>query len=124
MYGDKYWYRHGQWHRDGILPAAVIVNCNKDEYSMLMMVQMFTGIERKWTGRQEWWKYGNQYTFEQVVENDMWLTRFAKRCTAKLRAQRLKRVRWIHGELLCKPPTNNFSGGRDYHRMVGYFNNL
>jgi hypothetical protein len=35
--------------------------------------------------------------------------------------RQLKRVRWIHGELLYMPPKGSYPGGRDYHQMVSYF---
>lgn len=41
-----------------------------------------------------------------------------------IRINRLKHKRWIHGELLCRPPKGNFLGGQDYHKMVDYFMKL
>lgn len=52
------------------------------------------------------------------------LARFGRLCLKKIKMNRLKKKRWIHGELLCKPPTNSYPGGSDYHEMVSYFNKL
>jgi hypothetical protein len=35
--------------------------------------------------------------------------------------KRLKRVKLIHGELLCMPVKGSYPGGQDYHKMVSYF---
>jgi hypothetical protein len=38
--------------------------------------------------------------------------------------RKLKRLKWIHGELLCMPPKSSYPGGQDYHKMVSYFMNM
>jgi hypothetical protein len=49
------------------------------------------------------------------------LTRFGRYCLRKIRMRRLRRLRWIHGELLCMHTKGSYPGGLDYHEMVSYF---
>lgn len=99
--GIKYWCQNGIIHRDGILPAM--------EYA---------------DGSKRWYKRGVQYTLEQLTTYYLRLSNFGKRCTAKIKLMRLKKLRWIHGELLCRPTRGGFPGGQDYLSMTDYFNKL
>lgn len=146
--GDKWWYRHGilhrggdrpaiensnskRWyqndklHRDGDRPAVEYIDGEKSWY---LLGELHRDGDRpaiiEADGTKHWYKYGNKYSHKQITDYYLRLTHFAKCCLRKIRTQKLKKVRWIHGELLCKPPKNNFPGGRDYHKMVNYFNRL
>lgn len=99
--GTKYWYRYGNHHRDGMHPAIMYLH-----------------------GRCVWYKRGMHYTEQQLIDYCIQLVYFGKLCLGKIKRNILKNKKWIHGELLCKPPKGNFLGGADYHRMVDYFNNL
>jgi hypothetical protein len=59
--------------------------------------------------------------YEQVCNYYKILSRFGRYCLKNIRMNRLRRLRWIHGELLCMPPKGSYLGGQDYHRMVSYF---
>jgi hypothetical protein len=59
--------------------------------------------------------------YEKICKHYKILTRFGRYCLKKIRMKRLRRVKWIHGELLCMPSKGNYPGGQDYHKMVSYF---
>jgi hypothetical protein len=99
--GTKRWYKNGERHRDGDHPA----------------------IERA-DGDKHWYKYGTEYSHKQITDYYLQLEPFARYIIGKFRLNRLKQVRWIQGELLCRPPRGNFPGGADYHKMVDYFSKL
>jgi hypothetical protein len=96
--GNKLWYVNGKYHRLGGLPAV--------EYA---------------SGIKEWYIYDKEYTYEQVCNYYKILKGFGRYCLMKIRMIQLRRVRWIHGELLCMPSKGSYPGGQDYHKMVSYF---
>lgn len=147
--GDKYWYQNGLLHRDWDLPARVSVNGNNVWYQNGEIHRdgdqpaVTYPIFGKWwyrdgllhrdgdkhaieyaNGSKTWYKYGNVYSHKQIISAYAILKRCARRCLSKIRMRKLRRVRWIHGELLCKPPSNSFPGGQDYQKMADYFNKL
>jgi hypothetical protein len=79
--GDKIWFKNGKCHRDSNLPAVENVNGNKF-----------------------WYIYDNKYTYEKVCNYYKIFLRFGRYCLKKIRIKKLRRLRWIHGELLCMPP--------------------
>jgi hypothetical protein len=93
--GGKEWYVNGKYHRLGGLPA----------------------LERA-GGSKYWYIYGKQYSYEQVINYYKTLKYFGRYCLKKIR---LRRVKYIHGELLCMPSRGSYPGGQDYHKMVNYF---
>lgn len=147
--GDKEWYQNGNLHRDGDLPAVENASCSKEWYqngkchrdSDQPAVEYEDG-SKEWyqngehhrdgdqpaieyaSGRKSWYKYDKKYTHKQIVNYYSQLTYFGKYCLRKIKMNRLKHKRWIHGELLCRPPKANYAGGADYHKMVDYFSKL
>jgi hypothetical protein len=123
--GDKEWYKNGFLHRSSDLPAVIH---GKRERRWYMHNQphrlgglpaiIFSG------GTEHWHIYGKQYTYEQVINYYKILTIFGKYCLKKIRMRKLRRLRWIHGELLCMPSKGSYPGGQDYHQMISYFMNL
>jgi hypothetical protein len=120
--GDKCWYVNGKCHRDNGLPAMESTNGNKFWYvngkrhrlSGLPAVEI-TGIGRLWFINDK------QCTYEQVINYYKILKNFGRYCLRKIRMRKLRRLRWIHGELLCMPSKGSYPGGQDYHQMVNYF---
>lgn len=100
-HGNKFWRLGGLLHRDGDRPA----------------------IETA-AGDKRWWKYGRHYPRKQLIKYYSRLAQFGRYCLKRIRLNKLKRVRWIHGELLCHPSNGNYLGGQDYHAMSNYFNKL
>jgi hypothetical protein len=97
--GKKEWYNaNGKLHRLGGLPA----------------------IENAVDG-DEWWINDKEYTYKQVINYYKILKNFGRYCLRKIRMRKLRRLRWIHGELLCMPSKESYPGGQDYHQMVSYF---
>jgi hypothetical protein len=120
--GTKIWNFHGEMHRDNDLPAMEYANGNKiwcvnDKWHRLSGLP---AIEHA-NGTKEWYIYDVKYTYEQVCNYYQILKGFGRYCLKKIRMNRLRRARWIHGELLCMPPKGSYPGGRDYHKMVSYF---
>jgi hypothetical protein len=72
-------------------------------------------------GQKEWYIYNENYTYGQVCNSYKILKGFGRYCLKKIRIKRLKRVSWIHKELLCMPPKGSYPGGQDYHQAVSYF---
>lgn len=101
IYGSKEWYQNGKCHRDGDLPA---IECEN--------------------GYKAWFKYGKQYSLTQIMDSYARLAHFGRLLLKKIRINRLKHKKWIHGELLCKPLKGIFLGGQDYHKMIDYFTKL
>jgi hypothetical protein len=120
--GDHEWYKGTKLHRDGNLPAIVTINGDKYWYvnGKLHRLSSLPAIERA-NGIKHWYIYGIKYTYEQVCNYYKTLTIFGRYCLKKIRMRRLRRLRWIHGELLCMPPKGSYPGGQDYHKMVSYF---
>lgn len=123
--GHREWIRNGKYHRDGDLPAIEDINGDREwyKYGKLHRIGVLPAIEHA-NGDREWYKYGRSYTLEQLITYYFRLSRFGRYTLGEFRMHRLKKVKWIHGELLCKPPKGNFLGGLDYHKMVCYFNKL
>jgi hypothetical protein len=98
--GDKYWFVNGKCHRDNDLPAnggkEWYVNGKHHRLSGLPAMEYANGIKH-------WYIYGINYTYEQVCNYYKILTRFGRHCLKKIKMRRLRRLRWIHGELLCMP---------------------
>jgi hypothetical protein len=120
--GTKYWFVNGKCHRDNGLPAIDcingdkwwIVNGERHRIGILPAVELASGYKA-------WYIYDRQYTYEEVCNYYKTLTRFGRYCLKKIRMRRLRRLRWIHGELLCMPAKGSYPGGQDYHKMVSYF---
>jgi hypothetical protein len=96
--GDKQWYKNGELHRNDDLPAIEFAN-----------------------GVKYWYIYDKQYRYEQICNYYKIFKNFGRYCLKKIRMRRLRRLRWIHGELLCMPSKGSYPGGQDYHQMVSYF---
>jgi hypothetical protein len=75
-------------------------------------------------GEKYWYIYDKQYSYGQVCKYYKILKGFGRYCLRKIRMRRLRRPKWIHGELLCMPPKGSYPGGQDYHQMVNYFMNM
>jgi hypothetical protein len=75
-------------------------------------------------GSKLWYSYGKQYTYKQVCNNYKILSRFGRYCLKKIRMRRLRKLKYIHGELLCMPTKGSYPGAQDYHKMVNYFMNM
>jgi hypothetical protein len=120
--GDTEWYANGKLHRLNNLPAIENVNGDKlwNENGKCHHLGGLPAIEYA-NGRKEWYIYGHNYSYKQVINSYKILKRFGRYCLRKIRMKRLKRVSWIHGELLCMPSKRNYPGGQDYHKMVSYF---
>jgi hypothetical protein len=96
--GYSVWYRHGKLHRNGLLPAIETAR-----------------------GTNSWYKYNQRYTYKKLINYYSVLTRFGRMAIMKIKLMRLKRIRWIHGELLCKPPVGNYDGGTRLSTNGGLF---
>jgi hypothetical protein len=72
-------------------------------------------------GGSKWYINGFYYTYEQLCYKYKIIQRFNRYCLKKIRMRRLRRLRFIHGELLCMPVKGSYLGGRDYHQMISYF---
>jgi hypothetical protein len=123
--GDKYWYWCGKRHRGGDRPAAEYDDGDKHWYQNGKLHRNGDRPAIEYAdGSKEWYKYNIHYTRELLITYYLLLARFGRYCLKKIRVSKLKQLRWIHGELLCKPPRGNFPGGKDYHKMVDYFNRI
>lgn len=123
--GYRRWYRHGRSHRGEDLPAIEYQNGDKIWYHNNQVHRDGNKAAIEYiNGEGQYVKRGIGYTLEQLAVYYFRLTIFGRRCLMKFGLRRLKRVRWIHGELLCMPPKGNFQGGGDYHKMSDYFNKL
>ena len=119
--GDKYWRLNGKLHRDNDLPAVEDAD-GDGEWFVNGTRHRLGGLPAIHFNKEKYYYiYGNQYSYEQVYNYYKILTRFGRYCLRKIRIRRLRKLRWIHGELLCMPPKGNFQGGQDYHQMVSYF---
>jgi hypothetical protein len=120
--GDKAWYVNGRMHRLGGLPAIDCINGNKYWYvnDKLHRLGGLPAIEYS-HGVKLWYTYHKNYTYEQVINSYKILKNFGRYCLKKIRMRRLRRVKYIHGELLCMPSRGSYPGGHDYHQMVSYF---
>jgi hypothetical protein len=121
-YGYKEWFVNGKLHRDNGLPAAIFGNlCNKwyvnGKCHRLGGLPAVEYID----GSKYWYIYGKECTYEQACNYYKILKGFGRYCLRKIRMRKLRRLRWIHGELLCMPSKGSYPGGRDYHKMVSYF---
>jgi hypothetical protein len=120
--GTKYWFVNGKKHRDNDLPVIEWVNGDKhwyvnDERHRLGGLPAIEFAD----GSKEWWIYGKYYSYEQVISYYKILKKFGRYCLKKIRMRKLRRFRWIHGELLCMPVKGSYPGGQDYHQIVSYF---
>jgi hypothetical protein len=143
--GEKHWYYNGKLHRNNDLPAIITNNIDieyeADEYRIYHPYHPINEniTKKEWyinrkrhrlgglpaieniNGDKEWYIYDKQFTYEQVINYYHTLTRFGRYCLRKIRINRLRRLKWIHGELLCMPIKGSYPGGQDYHKMVSYF---
>ena len=120
--GDKYWFVNGKRHRDNDLPAIECLDGYK-RWFLNGKCHRLGGLPATEyaNGSKYYYIYGNQYSYEEVCDYYKILTKFGRYCLKKLRMRRLRRLRYIHGELLCMPAKGNYPGGQDYHKMVSYF---
>lgn len=123
--GNKHWFENGQRHRDNDLPAIEFTNGRKCWYVNGQRHRLggLPAIECA-NGYKLWYIYNNEYTYEQIISSYQILIRFGRYCLKKIRIRQLKRVKWIHGELLCMPAKGKYLGGQDSHKMVSYFMNI
>jgi hypothetical protein len=123
--GDKLWFVNGLLHRDNGLPASELATGSKFWYVNGKSHRLGTlpAIEYS-DGFKQWYIYDKYYRYEQVCNYYKILTKFGRYCLKKIRMRRLRRLRWIHGELLCMPSKESYPGGQDYHAMVSYFMNM
>jgi hypothetical protein len=123
--GDKEWYVNGKLHRGNDLPAIELAYGGKAWYvnGQLHRDNGLAAIEYA-DGSKQWWIYHKQYTYKQVCNYYKILKGFGRYCLKKIRIRRLRKMRWIHGELLCMPPRGSYPGGKDYHKAVSYFMNM
>jgi CRISPR/Cas system CMR-associated protein Cmr5 small subunit len=119
--GDKEWWVNGENHRDNDLPAI--------EYVIGYKVWYENGKRHRLGGlpairnvySRHWYINDKKYTYEKVCNYYKIFKNFGRYCLRKIRIRKLRRVRWIHGELLCMPVKGSYPGGQDYHKMVSYF---
>jgi hypothetical protein len=123
--GIKAWCVNGKLHRDNDLPAIECSNGDKYWYAdgKIHRPCGLHAIEYAY-GCKLWFINGKRYTYDEVINHYNILAKFGRYCLWKIRMRRLRRVRWIHGELLCMPPKGSYPGGQDYHKMVSYFMSL
>jgi hypothetical protein len=120
--GNKEWYLNGRLHRDNDLPAVIDKDGDKLWYEndKLNRLGGLPAIEYA-DGKKSWYIYEEKYTYKQICNYYKILKGFGRYCLRKIRMRKLKRLRWIHGELLCMPAKGSYPGGQDYHQMVNYF---
>jgi hypothetical protein len=120
--GTNIWYVNGELHRLGGFPAVENVNGDKQWYvnGKLHRDNGLPAVEFS-DGDKKWWIYDKDYTYEEVCNFYKILKGFGRYCLRKIRMRRLRRTRYIHGELLCMPVKGSYPGGQDYHKMVSYF---
>jgi hypothetical protein len=120
--GNKEWCVNGKLHRDNDLPAIEYADGDKEWY-VNDKLHRFGGLPAREykDGTKVWFIFGKYRTYEQVINYYKILKNFGRYCLKKIRMNRLRRVRWIHGELLCMPIKGSYPGGQDYHQMVSYF---
>jgi hypothetical protein len=119
--GTKEWYVNGKPHRDNDLPALEYANGNKEWFINGKRHRLGGFAAFEWSGVKLWYIYGRYLKYEQVCKYYKILKGFGRYCLKKIRMRKLRRLRQIHGELLCMPPKGSYPGGQDYHQMVSYF---
>jgi hypothetical protein len=121
--GRKEWYINGLRHRDNDLPAIECANGDKLWYENGKSHRLGGLSACKYTNgdKSSCWIYGEYYTYSDICNYYKILKRFGRYCLRKIR---MRKVRWIHGELLCMPSKGNYPGGQDYHQTVSYFMSL
>jgi hypothetical protein len=120
--GSKKWYVKGKLHRDNDLPAIEYADGTKiwhvnGKFHRLSALHAMEFAN----GDKFWYINDKEYSYEQVINYYKILKNFGRYCLMKIRMRRLRRLRWIHGELLCMPVKGSYPGGQDYHKMVSYF---
>jgi hypothetical protein len=120
--GEKEWWVNGKLHRDNDLPAIEYANGEK-HWLRSGIYQRLGGLPAIvfTNGNKHWFIHNKEYTYEQVINYYKILARFGRYCLKKIRMRKLRRLRYIHGELLCMPPKGSYPGGQDYHEAVSYF---
>jgi hypothetical protein len=120
--GGKSWYINGEQRRENDLPTAVFGNGNT-VWHINGKLHRLGGLPAiiHTNGNKWWYIYNKSYSYEQVINYYKTLARFGRYCLRKIRMRKLRRLRYIHGELLCMPAKGSYLGGQDYHKMVNYF---
>jgi hypothetical protein len=120
--GDKEWYVNGKRHRDNGLPAIEFTNGEK-HWLQSGIYHRLGGLPAivNANGHNYWCIYNKNYTYKQVINYYQILKGFGRHCLRKIRMRKQRRLRWIHGELLCMPVKGSYPGGQDYHKMISYF---
>jgi hypothetical protein len=120
--GNKYWYVNGKIHRDNDLPALDESNGTKAWY-VNGKLHRIGGLPAVivYNGMKIFYIYGRYLRYEEIINYYKILKNFGRYCLKKIRMRRLRRVRYIHGELLCMPSKGSYPGGQDYHQMISYF---
>jgi hypothetical protein len=120
---NKFWWVNGKRHRDNDLPAIEYVDRIKlwYNYGNCHRLGGLPAIEYIRGNNNSWYIYGRYFRYKQIINSYKILKNFGRHCLKKIRMRKLRRVRWIHGELLCMPPKRSYPGGQDYHQMVNYF---
>ncbi len=123
--GHKCWYKNGQLHRDGDLPAVEYADGRKCWFKdgKLHRDGNLPAVESA-TGYKKWFKHGIDKSEKEIKDAYHILQTQCRRFRGYLLRKKLKRVRWIHQELLCKPPSKSYPGGLDYHKFVESMNNF
>jgi hypothetical protein len=80
-------------------------------------IMVYLGVEFV-DGDKSWYIYDKYYSYEQICNYYKILKGFSRYCFRKIRMRRLRKVRWIRGELLCMPVKGSYPGGQAYHKMV------
>jgi hypothetical protein len=122
IFEDKWWLINGILHRDNDLPAFEAENGHK-QWCVNGKFHRLGGLHaiEYSDGSKFYYINGKQFTYEQVINYYKILKGFGRYCLKKIRMNRLRKTRWIHGELLCMPPRGSYPGGQDYHQMISYF---
>jgi hypothetical protein len=102
---SKHWSVNRKQHRDNDLPAVELANGNKLWYvnNMRHRLDGLLTIENV-NGYKSWYIYSKKFTYKKVCNYYKILKNFGRYCLKKIRMRQLRRVRYIHGELLCMPP--------------------
>jgi hypothetical protein len=121
--GGKWWFVNGKLHRGNDLPAIIQEDGTKSWYVNYKLHRLggLPAVENVVDGNKKWYIYDKEYTYKQVINYYKIFKNFGRYCLRKIRMRRLRRLRWIHGELLCMPAKGSYLGGQDYHKMISYF---
>jgi hypothetical protein len=123
--GSKAWFKNDKLHRLGDLPAIENINGDKHWYENNKRHRLggLPAVECA-NGYKQWYIYNKKYTYEKIINYYKILTRFGRYCLKKIRLRQLKRAKFTHVELLCKPSNGRYPGGQDSHKVISYFMNM